>query len=84
MTGLTLKTSATSTLKITEPKMRAITGIPSIGETLTYVNREERTELRVTVVFWCEQFTLVETLPPIRKLDGTGIFLKAYPGMLYE
>lgn len=84
MTGSNLMTSATSILKITEPKMRAINRTPMLGETLTYVNNEERSQFRVKVVFWCEQFTMVETLAPIRMLNGKGILLRAYPGMLYE
>lgn len=86
MTGLTLTTSDTSTLKITEPKMRIIHRKPNIGDVVYYSNRDERSCFKVMVTDNTEsnKFVTVVSLAPILKLDGKGLELHAYPGMLYE
>lgn len=58
---------------------------PKIGENLLYINNETRACFPVKVVdVPCDRFAIVESLPPILKLDGTGLTIKAPCGTLYE
>lgn len=86
MTDLILKTSATSTPKITEPKMRVIRRKPSIGDIVYYSNKNERSCFKVMVIENTEsdRYVIIVSLSSVLKLDGTGLVLKAYQGMLYE
>lgn len=86
MTGLILMISVTSTPKTTEPKMRVIHRRPNVGDVVYYSNRDERSCFKVRVIENTEsnKYVTVISLAPVLKLDGTGVVLKAYQGMLYE